>query len=93
MIIRILSEGQFEVKDEHVVRLNELDAELEKVLEAGDRVRFQEVLTQMVAFVRENGEPVAADSLFPSDAVLPSADTSAEELRSMLKEEGLIPGT
>lgn len=93
MIIRILSEGQFEIKDDGVRRLNELDAEMERALKSHDRQAFQEVLTRMVEYVREHGKPLPADSLLPSDAVLPSADTSAEELRNLLKEEGLIPGT
>jgi hypothetical protein len=93
MIVRILSEGQFEIKDDGVRRLNELDAEIERALESHDRSAFQDVLTRMVEYVREHGTPLPADSLLPSDAVLPSADTSAEELRNMLKEEGLIPGT
>ena len=35
MIIRILNEGQFDVDDAYLARLNELDAALEQAVEAG----------------------------------------------------------
>ncbi len=93
MIIRIIGEGQYKMHDEGIARLNELDGELEEVLDSGDRARFEDILVEMVEFVRGHGAPLPEDSLLPSDAILPSADTSAEELRDMLKDEGLIPGT
>ncbi len=93
MIIRIIGEGQYKMHDEGITRLNELDGELEEVLDSGDRARFEDILVEMVEFVRGHGAALPEDSLLPSDAILPSADTSAEELRDMLKDEGLIPGT
>lgn len=93
MIIRIIGEGQYKMHDEGITRLNELDGELEEVLDSGDRARFEDILVEMVEFVRGHGASLPEDSLLPSDAILPSADTSAEELRDMLKDEGLIPGT
>ncbi len=92
MIVRIMGEGQFKLADETLTRLNELDGQLEASLESGARAEFQEVLGQMVALVRTDGTKLPEDSLEASDAVLPAEDTSAEELRQLLKEEGLIPG-
>jgi len=92
MIVRIMGEGQFKLADETLTRLNDLDGRLEASLEAGAREEFQEVLGQMVALVRTDGTKLPDDSLEASDAVLPAEDTSADELRRLLKEEGLIPG-
>ncbi len=93
MIVRIMGEGQYRLADETLERLNALDARLEAALDAGERGGFAAILAEMVALVRAEGEPLPDDSLEPSDAVLPAEDTTAEELRAMLTEEGLIPGT
>ena len=39
------------------------------------------------------GGPLPDDSLEPSEAVLPASDATLEEVRGMLREDGLIPGT
>ena len=92
MIVRIMGEGQFEVTDETLRRLNDLDGRLEQSFEAGAREEFSVILDEMVRLVRADGRRLPEDSLQPSDAVLPPADASADELRKLLKEEGLIPG-
>jgi hypothetical protein len=92
MIVRIMGEGQFELTDDTLRRLNELDGRLEATLEAGSRDEFSVVLEEMVTLVRTEGKRLPADSLKPSDAILPAGDTTADELRALLKEEGLIPG-
>lgn len=92
MIVRIMGEGQFEVTADTLRRLNELDDQMEQALEHGAREEFAAFLDQMVVLVRTEGTHLPDDSLHASDAVLPPADASADELRELLKEEGLIPG-
>jgi hypothetical protein len=46
----------------------------------------------MHRLIEERGEPVPADELLPSDAFVPPADCSLEELRKLMEPEGLIPG-
>ena len=41
MIVRIATEGQYEVPDDDMDRLNELDNEVVAAVEAGDEERFQ----------------------------------------------------
>ena len=55
MIVRIMGEGQFELPDEAMERLNELDDAVE------------------------------------SEVILPAEESTAEEVRAMLTDEGLIP--
>jgi len=92
MIIRILGEGQYDVVDETLSRLNELDAAVEAAVEAGDEQAFAPALADLLEGVRSAGVPHAADSLDESDLILPPADASLEEVREMLSDEGLIPG-
>ena len=92
MIVRILGEGQLEVADAELERLNELDAAVESAVEAGDTDAFAAALTALLDGVRRVGEPLAADSLEDSDLILPPEDATIDEVRELLSDDGLIPG-
>ena len=92
MIIRILGEGQYDVADHALDRLNELDTTLEAAVEAGDEAAFAGALGELLAGVRSAGVLHPADSLDESDLILPPADATIDQVRDMLSEDGLIPG-
>lgn len=92
MIMRILGEGQYEVTEEHMNLLNELDAALQSAADAGDEVAFTTALSALLDAVRSLGTPLPDEQITPSDLVLPDADTSLTQVREMLSDEGLIPG-
>jgi hypothetical protein len=92
MIVRIMGEGQFEVPEERVEELNRLDQELQKGVDADDEDAFQAALQGLLASVRTAGSQLPEDYLGPSELVLPSPDSTIEEVRAVLGEEGLIPG-
>jgi PspAA-like protein len=93
MIVRILGEGQLQVEDSAAGELNSLDAALEKAVTEGDELAFGPALDALLDRVRALGTPLAADSLEPSDLILPHADADVAEVRTMLADEGHnIPG-
>ncbi len=92
MIIRILSEGQFDVPDDAVDGLNELDSTLEAAVEAGDEAAVGKALEALLSRVREGGTPVAVDALVPSTLLLPFAGASLAEVRELINDDGFIPG-
>ena len=92
MIVRILTEGQFEVPDSLVERLNELDNAVLAALDSGDEQEFKVSLAALLGAVRSAGTPVADDFLGASDATLPYPEATVEETRALLKSDGLIPG-
>ena len=92
MIIRILGEGQYDVADQALDRLNELDSSLEAAVEAGDEAAFTKALTQLLDGVRTAGVAHAVDSLDESDLILPPGDATIDEVRQLLQDDGLIPG-
>lgn len=92
MIVRILGEGQFDVPEEALDALNDLDDELIAAIEAGDTDRFTSTLGALLADVRSHAAPHPLDTLDQSDLVLPGPDSSMEQVRELLGEEGLIPG-
>jgi len=92
VIIRILGEGQFEVADHTVEVLNTIDSKLQAAVDADDEPGFHHALDELLALVREAGTRVADDYLGPSELVLPAAESTLEEVRALLGDEGLIPG-
>jgi hypothetical protein len=92
VIIRILGEGQYDVADHALDRLNELDTALEGAVETGDEAAFALALTELLGGVRTAGIPHPADSLDESDLILPPTDATIDEVRQLLNEDGLIPG-
>jgi hypothetical protein len=93
MIVRILSEGQWELSDEAVRSLNELDEAVEQAVAADDPARLGRALQSLHDRVRAAGTAVADDALQDSDLILPAADSTLEDVRRLLSEseEGLIP--
>jgi hypothetical protein len=92
MIVRILDEGQFQLPDSASAELNKLDATLEKAVNSGDEPAFRAALMALLDRVRALGTPLAADALEPSDSILPRAGADLDEVRSMMTDEGYIPG-
>jgi hypothetical protein len=92
MIVRILTEGQWDVPEERLTELNRLDAEVESAVEKGDEVTVSQALGALLHAVRQSGTPLADDSLDDSDLILPPTDATLEEVRELLSDEGLIPG-
>ena len=92
MIVRILGEGQYDVSDEALPRLNELDASVESSVESGDVEAFTAALTALLEGVRTVGVAHPADALDESDLILPPSDATIDEVRELLSDEGLIPG-
>ncbi len=92
MIVRILTEGQYDLPAAFVEELNRIDNELVQVVEGGDGARFQGLLAQMLDLVRTKGKPVPVDELVESDLVLPEPDLTLEEARGLFTGEGILPG-
>ncbi len=93
MIVRIMGEGQFDLDPSHLDELNRLDDELGDAIESGDDDRFRTALTTLLDAVRRAGAPVPDDALIDSDLVLPYAEAHVDEVKRMLTDEGLIPGS
>ena len=91
MIVRIATESQYELPDEVVDRVNELDNQCVEAVEAGDEARFQELFDQMLDLVRSEGHLLDEDVLHGSDVILPPPDISFEEAKAGFSGEGLIP--
>jgi hypothetical protein len=92
VIVRILGEGQFRIGDAAAAELNRLDTELEAAVNHNDETAFATALDGLLAQVRAQGSPLPPDTLEESDLILPHQDSSMDEVRKLLTDEGLIPG-
>jgi hypothetical protein len=93
MIVRILTEGQWELTDDVVRTLSPLDDEVEDAVRTGDQAELAEALHALLEQVRSSGRPVPDDELLDSDLILPGADATLAEIQELLSgsEEGLVP--
>ena len=91
MIIRVVGEGQYEVDDSVLARLNELDRQALQALDREDEAELDGFLDQMAALVREEGTQLADEVLTASDVVIPPSDLTLEETRRLVSAEGFLP--
>ncbi len=92
MIVRIATEGQYELTESDAEVLNELDNQAVAACDGGDEQQFNQAFKELIEFVRKNGQPVPEERLDPSDVIIPPPDVSFQEARSEFSGEGLIPG-
>ncbi len=92
MIVRILTEGQYELSGAYLDQLNKIDNELVEVVEQENQSEFERLLKSMLDLVRENGNEVPMDELVESDIVLPEPDITLTEAEELFTGEGLVPG-
>ena len=91
MIVRIATEGQYNLPGAYLDDLNEIDNELVEVVEQENRAEFERLLKKLLDLVRENGIELPVDELVESDIVLPEPDITLEEAEEMFVGEGLVP--
>ena len=92
MIVRILGDDQYDVADSETSGLYRLDEDLQRAVDATDEEAFRATLSALLDRVREVGTKLPADTLVPSDVLLPPDDADLAEVAETLHEEGLIPG-
>ena len=91
MIVRIATEGQFEVDQADYEAINELDSQAVEAVESGDEARFRDIFAQLIEMVRSNGRKLGDEELRHSDVILPPEDTDLEDAKQEFTGEGAIP--
>ena len=91
MIVRLMGDGQYELAEDAVPKLNHLDDDAQAAIEAEDEAKLDRLLDEMWEYVRREGQRLADDDLSASDAVLPPSDMTLQETKQLLSPEGLIP--
>ncbi|MGO8946378.1 MAG: PspA-associated protein PspAA [Ktedonobacterales bacterium] len=87
MIVRIMSDNQYRIDDKHAAAIQEidrLDAKLFTAMETNDDRAFQETLAQLVEHVHSAGRILPDSELAASDVIVPPADITLAETKSLL---------
>jgi hypothetical protein len=91
VIVRIATEGQYEISDEQADRLNELDNRCVETVDSGDEDGFHAAFEELLQIVRSEGTELADDDLNESDLILPPPDLTFTEAGEQFSGDGLIP--
>ena len=89
MIVRILTEDQYELDDAHLPAITKLDNELEEAASQSDEPRFSTLLNQLLQFIRAQGKVVPYEQLVTSQLLIPPPDMRMEEARKYFEENEL----
>jgi hypothetical protein len=93
VIVRIATEGQYEVPDTLYDELNELDNRAVEAVDASDEELFYDSYRALIELVRERGTRLGPEELRESAIVLPPPDLSLEEAEEgeHFTGDGLLP--
>ncbi|MEA2397716.1 MAG: hypothetical protein QOK25_1272 [Thermoleophilaceae bacterium] len=91
MIVRVLGERQYEVPEDLIAKLNELDNAAVAAVEGGDESGFHDLFRQMLEMVENGGSPLPDEELVESQVIIPPRDISFEEAKAEFTGDGLIP--
>ena len=91
MIVRIATEGQFEIPDELYEQLNELDNRTVTAVDNDDPELFYSTFRAMLDLVRDRGTRLGDDALRESEVILPPPDLTFDEAGEDFTGEGLLP--
>ena len=91
MIVRIATEGQFEVEESVIDQLNDLDNACVTAVDAGDEPSFHQNYEALLTLVRDHGTELGDDDLHESALILPPPDLTFEEAGEQFTGDGLIP--
>lgn len=92
MIVRIMGEGQYQVTDDVIDKINEVDNRLVEIVQGEDERLFSLVFGELLDSIRTACRPISIDELVESDVVLPPGDMTLDEAREIFKGEGILPG-
>jgi hypothetical protein len=86
MIIRIATEGQYEVKGAALTKLDDMDNKVLAAIADSMPEAFKDALTQVLSFIRGEGTRLPDASLQESDLILPPPDITFEEARQLFAD-------
>lgn len=85
MVVRILTDNQYRLADEHLTEIHQLDDQLVHAMDTGDEHQFHHALEALVGLVRGQGTLVPMAEVVPSDVIIPAPDMSLGEAHQLLQ--------
>ena len=86
MIIRIATEGQYELKGAALQALDDMDNSMLDAVQHSDAASFTSSLEQVLSLIRAQGTRVPDATLKESDLILPPPDTTLDQARALFAD-------
>jgi hypothetical protein len=91
VIVRIATEGQYELPEGIHDELNAIDNRVVAAVEADDESAYQESFTALLEFIRSRGTALDGTDLRESDLIVPPPDLTLAEAEEEFTGDGLLP--
>lgn len=91
MIVRISTEGQYELPEGLHDELNEIDNRVVAAVEADDEASFRHSWGELLDLVRSRGTALDGADLRESEMILPPPDLTLTEAARDFTGDGLLP--
>lgn len=91
MIVRIATEGQYELPDDARDALNEADNRVVEAVEADDEAAFAEAFGALLELVRTRGSRLGPAELRESELIVPPPELTLAEAEREFTGDGLLP--
>jgi len=92
MIIRIMGEGQYNVKSSNFDKLNKIDNKIVEYVQKGDEKKYKKGLADLIGLIHREGIQLDNEDLIESDVIVPPADMTLEEARQVFRGTGIFKG-
>jgi hypothetical protein len=92
MIIRIMGEGQYNVKSSQFDKLNKIDNNIVEYVQKGDEKKYKKGLADLIGMIHREGTMLDNEDLIESDVIVPPADMTLEEARQVFRGTGIFKG-
>ena len=92
MIIRIMGEGQYNVKSSQFDKLNKIDNKIVEYVQKGDEKKYKKGLADLIGMIHREGIKLDNEDLIESDVIVPPEDMTLEEARQVFRGTGIFKG-
>jgi PspAA-like protein len=91
VIVRISTEGQYELPDGIRDELSEIDNRVVAAVEADDEPAYTKSFGELLELIRSNGTVIGDDDLRESEIIVPPPDLTLAEAEEEFTGDGLLP--
>ncbi|WP_342304978.1 hypothetical protein [Methanolobus sp. ZRKC5] len=90
MIIRIVSEGQYEVPSSLFDELNVIDNEIVELVSKGNEEEYGVKLSKLIDMIKTNGKQLDDSDIVESNIIVPPGDLTFEEAKEIFTGVGVF---
>jgi len=92
MIIRVIGQGQYQVKSSLFDDLNKIDNQIVEYVQKGNEKAYKKSLAELIGRIVKEGETLDHKEIIESDIIVPPADMTLDEARQVFKGTGIFEG-